>query len=250
MSGVLPIGLGDARKLTKIFTEDHKEYVCVMQLHGEVDEGSLRQIVKEFEGEIYQKPPVRSSVKRRLRKRKIYSIELKELRGKYALLYIASEAGTYMRKLCHDIGQVTGTGAHMRELRRTKSGPFRENVAVSLHELSEAVYLMKNCSDDSLLSKMLIPMEYGVCGIPKVVISDYAVDPLAHGSPLMIPGILAYQEFEKGSLVATITQKGELVSIGEARISSRDLNALKKGEAITTDRVFMDTGVYPKRKKE
>ncbi|MHA1632143.1 MAG: RNA-guided pseudouridylation complex pseudouridine synthase subunit Cbf5, partial [Candidatus Freyarchaeota archaeon] len=99
-----------------------KEYVCVMRMHGDVGFEQVKMVCNEFTGPVYQRPPVRSSVKRRLRIRRIHSIEALEMDGRNVLLKIRCESGTYIRKLCHDIGEVLGCGAHMRELRRIGSG--------------------------------------------------------------------------------------------------------------------------------
>ena len=108
-----------------------------MKLHGNVPEEQVRTAVAEFEDIIYQRPPLRSSVKRRLRTRKIFYIDFLEMEKRNVLLKIGCEGGTYMRKLCHDIGEVLGCGAHMQELRRTRSGSFVENKnIVTLHEVA------------------------------------------------------------------------------------------------------------------
>ena len=103
-----------------------KEYICVMKLHGDSNEGQIKQVLSEFEDEIYQRPPLRSSVKRQLRTRRIYYIDYIETDGRNVLFKVACEAGTYIRKLCFDIGEILGVGAHMQELRRTRSGSFTE----------------------------------------------------------------------------------------------------------------------------
>ncbi|GEM_PF-124014 len=100
VSGVLPVALGDATKLTQALLPAGKEYTCVMHLHGEVPRHKLEQALREFEGEVYQRPPVRAAVKRALRKRRIYYIELLECEGRDVLMRIGCEAGTYARKLC------------------------------------------------------------------------------------------------------------------------------------------------------
>ena len=69
VSGILPIALEDATKITDALLPAGKEYVCLMHLHDKAPKTEIRRILKEFEAEIYQKPPVKSSVKRILRKR-------------------------------------------------------------------------------------------------------------------------------------------------------------------------------------
>jgi H/ACA ribonucleoprotein complex subunit 4 len=255
VTGVLPVALEDGTKVIGLVVHTGKEYVCVMQLHKPVPEEKLRQALSMFVGEIYQKPPLRSSVKRSLRVKKIYDITLLEYNGRYALLKIYSEAGTYMRKLCHDVGLILGVGAHMRELRRTRSGPFREeNGLVRLQDLSEALYRWKYEGKEDLLRRYILPIEYAISHLPKIVIRDTAVDAIAHGANLAVPGIARLHEgINKGDLVALLTLKGELVAIGVAQMSSEEIAKARKGIAVKIRRVIMPPGVYPrawKRKKQ
>ncbi|MEB3779808.1 MAG: RNA-guided pseudouridylation complex pseudouridine synthase subunit Cbf5 [Desulfurococcales archaeon] len=225
-----------------------KEYVCVMQLHKPVEEDKLRGVLNEFTGVIYQKPPVRSSVKRAIRKKRINSIELIEYTGKYALLRVDCEAGTYMRKLCWDIGLVLGVGAHMRELRRTRTGPFHEDRnLVRLHDLAEALYRLKSEGKDDLLRKYVLPGEFTICHLPKVVLRDTAVESVVHGAVLAVPGIARLHEnIKKGDLVALLTLKGELIGIARALMTTQEIIESNKGEAFKPERIIMEPGLYPR----
>ena len=141
-----------------------------MQVHADIPENTIRDLLNEFVGEIYQKPPVRASVKRETRKRFIYQLDVYEIDGRKALFKCSCQAGTYMRKLCSDIGEVLGCGAHMRELRRTRAGPFMEDDSlVTLHQLSAAQTDFES-GDDSALRKIIQPMEVALSSLPKVVI--------------------------------------------------------------------------------
>ncbi|ABM81159.1 putative pseudouridine synthase [Hyperthermus butylicus DSM 5456] len=252
VTGVLPVALEEGTKVIGLVVHTGKEYMCVMQLHRPVPEEELRRAINMFVGEIYQRPPLRSSVKRSLRLKKIYEIELLEYNGRYALMRVFSEAGTYMRKLCHDIGLILGVGAHMRELRRTRSGPFRErNGLVRLQELSEAIYRWKQEGKEDLLRKYILPIEYAVSHLPKIVVRDTAVDAIAHGANLAVPGIARLHEgIKRGDLVALLTLKGELVAIGVAQMSSEEIAKAKKGIAVKIRRVIMPPGVYPRAWKK
>lgn len=249
VSGVLPVTLGSGTKAVGMLMLADKEYVAIMQLHGEVSESRLNDVLKEFTGEIYQKPPVRASVKRVLRVKKIYGIRMLEFRYPYALIVVSCEHGTYVRKLIHDVGEVLGVGAHMRELRRTKTGPFREDdKLVTMHELSEALYTYRELGDDSQLMRYILPIEYAVSHIPKVIISDGAVDALAHGADLAVPGIVKlHNNIRKGEKVAILTLKGELVAIGKSLMTSEEIKNSDKGYAVKNLRVVMQAGTYPKR---
>ncbi|BFH73451.1 RNA-guided pseudouridylation complex pseudouridine synthase subunit Cbf5 [Sulfurisphaera javensis] len=227
-----------------------KEYVCLMQVHCHFDFKELENILKKFIGTIYQKPPVRSSVKRRTRKRNVYNIEILDHEGKFVLLKISSDPGTYMRKICHDVGIILGCGAHMRELRRIRSGIFTEKNLVTLQEVSEALYMWKNCKDETDLRKLLLPEEFATCGIPKVIIDDNAVNAITYGAMLTAPGIVAFQNFKSKDNVAILTLKGELVAIGEAEVNSSQILNMKKGIVIRPKRVIMPRDIYPRSWKK
>ena len=84
---------------------------------------------------------MRSAVKRELRVRNIYYITILELDGQDVLFRIGCEAGTYIRKFCHDVGEALGCGAHMAELRRTRVGDFKEDKTLkTLQDLNDAYH--------------------------------------------------------------------------------------------------------------
>ncbi len=248
MSGVLPVALEDATKIIGYLMLSDKEYVAIMQLHKEVPKERLLEVIREFTGRIYQRPPVRSSVKRSLRIKRVYEIKVLEIDYPFILMRIRCEHGTYVRKLIHDIGEVLGVGAHMRELRRVRTGPFKDdNTLVTMHELSEAIYIARELKDDSKLRSLILPMEYGISHLPKVIIADGAVEALTHGADLAVPGIMLIHEgVKKGDTVALLTVKGELVAIGEALMSTEQVIQSSKGIAVKTKRVIMPRGVYPR----
>lgn len=219
-----------------------------MELHGDVGDSELEDAIKKFIGKIYQRPPLRSSVKRSLRIREIYYIELLERVGRHVLLRVGCEAGTYIRKLVHDIGLILGVGAHMRELRRTRAGPFREDETLTtLQELSEAKYLYEVEGREDLLKKKILPVEYAVAHLKKVIVRDSAVDAIAHGANLALPGVVGLHEgIKRGELVAVFTLKGELVCLGESLMTTEEMLVRDKGIAVKTRRVVMKPGVYPK----
>jgi len=231
-----------------------KEYVALMELHRDVDPDRVVETLKMFVGKIYQRPPLRSSVKRALRIREIYSIDVLEIEGRHVLFKVRCQSGTYIRKLCHDVGLILGVEAHMRELRRIATAHFREEHAHTLQEVSEALYAWRELKYEELLRKILMPAEALVAHLPKIVIKDGAVDAIAHGAQLAVPGISRLHEgISKGDLVAIFTLKGELVALGKALMSSEEMLQSSKGIAVNVTRVFMEPGTYPrmwKRRKE
>jgi len=217
-----------------------------MQIHADVPEQTVRQVLSEFEGEIYQKPPMRSSVKRETRKRTIHRLEVHEIDGRTVLFTCSCQGGTYIRKLCSDIGEVLGCGAHMRELRRTRAGPLTENTGiVTLHELSAAQTELE-AGNEAPMRAMIKPMEIALGALPQIMIRDSAVDAVCHGADLAIPGIVKLDSMiEKTKPVALFTLKGEAVALGRALMTSREILDQEKGVAAKTERVLIDRGTYP-----
>lgn len=217
-----------------------------MQVHADIPEGTLRNVLSEFTGEIYQKPPLRASVKREPRKRFIYKIDVHEIDGRKVLFTCECQAGTYMRKLCSDIGEALGCGAHMRELRRTRAGSFTEDeTLVNLHQLSAAQSDFE-AGDDTALKRIIQPMEMALNQLPKVIIRDSAVDAVCHGAELALPGVVQVDSaIERNQLIAIFTLKGEAVSLGRALLTSREMLDQEKGIAVKVERVIMERGTYP-----
>ena len=216
VTGVLPVALGRATKLINLLHLVPKEYVGVMRLHKDFDENKLREVMKEFEGEIYQVPPLRSAVARRLRKRKIYSLEILDILERDVLFRAKVESGTYIRTLCNDIGEAMCIGAHMEDLRRTATGHFREEDAHTLQDLLDAYIFWKEEGEEKYIRRVIKPAEDIVSFLPRIIVKDSAVDALAHGAPLYKPGVVDMDEVNKGDYVALYTSVGELISVSIA----------------------------------
>jgi len=251
VSGILPTALEDATKMVQTLLPAGKEYICVMHLHGDVPQHRLEQVLREFEGEIYQRPPIRAAVKRQLRARRIYYIELMELEGRDVLMCVGCEAGTYMRKLCFDVGEALGCGAHMRELRRTRTGPFQEDdTLINLHELADAYAFWREEGDEKHLRKVILPVEAAVEHLPKLVVRDGAVDALCHGASLAAPGVLTIETgVSPDDLVALMSLKGELISLARATMTSKQILEAEHGIVAKPERVVMSPGTYPRKWK-
>jgi len=248
VTGVLPVTLEEATKTVQALLVSGKEYVCVMRLHGSASQAKVKTVLDEFVGEIYQRPPVRSSVKRQIRTRKIYYLDFYEMAERNVLFKVGCEAGTYIRKLCFDIGEVLGVGAHMQELRRTRAGPFTEAAnMVTLHDIAYLQAKWQETKDEKAVRKFIQPMEKILEIVPKIVIRDSAVDALCHGANLAAPGVLSLEtDIQKGDTVAVMTQKGEAVALAQALASTQDTLKLSHGLVAKTQRVLMPRSVYPK----
>ena len=247
VSGVLVIGLNNSLRVMHISLREVKEYVGIMHLHRRVDEDVLRKTMAEFVGEIYQIPPMRSAVKRRLRKRRVYSLEIIEVDGRDVLFKARVEAGVYIRALCHDIGEALGVGANMQELRRTASGVFSEKDCVTLHELLDSYIFWKEYGEEEGIRRAIKPLEVMLRDFPKIVIKDSAVDAICHGADLMAPGVLEVDgRVESGRTVVLSTRRGEAVAIARALMGAKDMASSTHGVVADVERVIMDRGTYPK----
>jgi H/ACA ribonucleoprotein complex subunit 4 len=246
VSGVLPIAVAEGTKVLMALSRSDKVYVAVAKFHGDVDVERLRAVLQELQGAIYQKPPLRSAVKRQLRTRRVYSLELLEVDGRYAVIKMHVEAGTYARKIIHDIGEILGVGANMRELRRVAVSCFAEDETVTLQDVADAYYIWRKYGDDTYLRKVLLPIEEVARHLPKIWVRDSAVDALCHGAPLAAPGVAKFEiPFSRGELVALFTLKGELIGVGRALVDGEEVKKMERGLVARTDRVVMRRGTYP-----
>ncbi len=249
VTGVLVIALENTTKLMPILLSSKKEYVALVYLHNDADEKEIRKACNDFIGKIKQLPPKKSAVARRVREREIYYLDILQIKGRFILMRVGTEAGTYIRRLADDIGKSLGCGAHLQELRRTRSGIFSEEQVVTLQKLSDAIAKAKQ-GDESLLREIVMPMEKIADGMKSVVVKDSAVGAIANGAPLAVQGIAKVQDgIEEGEVVIIMSLKGEMVSFGPALMSSEEMAKRPKGLAVKTDKVLISKGVYPEKWK-
>jgi H/ACA ribonucleoprotein complex subunit 4 len=188
VTGVLPVALNRACKLTGFFLGEDKEYIGIMRIHEDISIEQVKQAInKKFLGKIKQTPPVKSRVKRQEREREIKSFEILEKDGKNFLFRTECQGGTYIRKLVSDLGEHLETGAHMLELRRIRAGIFKENdknySAVNLYDFEKAVNEYEK-GDEKKLRKIIIPAEI-VCEVyPIVQIKEDDLKKILTGKPI------------------------------------------------------------------
>ena len=249
VTGTLVITLGKATRVVEVLLTGGKEYICLMHLHAPVEESLIRSTIKDYMGKIEQMPPKRSAVKRQLRTREIYYLEILEIEGQDVLFRVGCEAGTYIRTLCVDLGKKMNSRGHMQELVRSKVCTFTDKEWITLHDLKDAYEEYKE-GNDTALRKMIHPFERAVAHLPKIYVSDFAVDSIAHGAFLSVPGIVKVDsDIDIGDTVALISLKGELVGISTAKMNAQNIWKQEKGVAVGETKVFMDIGVYPRYKK-
>ena len=236
VSGVLPVLLEEACKASRYISEKTKTYVCIMRCGEQPTAATVEETFSHFRGKIWQKPPLASAVAKKLRVREIHSLKTLEVQGKDVLFEAHVDAGTYIRNLCFDAGEVMGIKTEMLELRRTEAAGFTENQAITLQKLSDLWWLYKEHRKTDL-QKHLVQVEDAL-KLKKVVVSDDALRPICTGADLAIPGILSLDEnIKEGDSVALMTGKGELACIAKALLSTKTITSQEKGIAFDVERV-------------
>ena len=209
VTGCLPILTGAATRLAPALLEGPKEYTTVLELHGNPP-ANLDAVVAEFEGPVYQKPPRKSAVARRLRVRELYTLDVLEVDDRQVLLRVECESGTYIRKVCHDIGRALGTGAHMGHLRRTATTPFDDTTLSTLHDLADRLAWLRDEDDteapdgdpEAALRAVISPAERALEHIPRVTVAPSAAEEIADGAPVYAPGVISVGRSSETSAAA------------------------------------------------
>lgn len=244
VSGLLWIGVGPALKLLPLLLDFTKRYVGVIDLHGRVPAAELSAALAEFQGPVFQTPPVRSAVRRERRVRTIYRLTLLERDSPHLLVDVTCESGTYIRSLAVDLGEALGVGAHLAELRRIGTGPFKEEQSTTLHALSDAVAQARGGSPEALLH-LLHPIEEVRREFPQVVLKPGAAAAVAHGAGVARGGIRSVSRpFPEGAQVVLIAPDGAFLGVGEARVASDRFASVPHGWVIESRRIMVDSADY------
>ncbi len=246
VTGCLPIALENSTRITQALLTSGKEYICLMHLHQTHTKDVISKTIEDFRGTIHQLPPVRSAVKRAWRERLVYYFNILEINNRDVLFVIGCQAGTYIRKLVHDIGQQLGSGAHMQQLIRTKAGPFNYKTMWTLQDVRDAYWYAKH-GNEHFIRQVILPIESAITHLAHIWVLDSTVESLCHGATLGIPGISMLQSgIETGDTICILTLKGELIGIGTAQLSSTEISTKEKGLAACINKVFMKPGTYPR----
>ena len=247
-TGVLPILLGQATRLSEFLVEWDKEYEAVLRLGRETDtqdatgtvtretplgkitESELRRVLPQFQGQIQQVPPMYSAVKiggqplykaarkgkvipREPRSVTIYHLELKEMHGADVHLRITCSKGTYIRTLCADIGNSLGVGGHLCQLERTRVGPFSVENSLSLEKIHETSFA--DCQTIAFLS-----LDQALSHVPSVFIESDMVFKVKNGVAIPLSSVDRLERnhallgLSHGSLVKIKEQSGTLLALG------------------------------------
>jgi H/ACA ribonucleoprotein complex subunit 4 len=240
VTGVLPMGLGRGVKVLPVISKAGKVYQGIMHLHHEVSKEALDDAVIKFTGKIEQMPPRISAVARRLRTREIFWFTVQKVEGQNVWFEVGCEAGTYIRKLCHDMGLYLKVEGHMAELRRLQAGPFKIEDSVTLETVRKNYKKYLETKKEIYIQKFILPPETAVEHLPKVYIDVGVIERIKHGSPVFAPGVMAYTaDLQKESVTAIFDTNGNLVAIGISQLSAFELEKAEKGMAIKTDVVLI-----------
>ncbi len=218
VTGVLPVALNRACKLSGFFLGEDKTYVGIARFHEKVELEKVEKTINEkFLGKIKQTPPLKSRVKRQEREREIYYFKIIEQEENDFLFETKVQGGTYIRKLIDDLGRDLGTSAHMLELRREQAGIFSENnkiyPSVTLYEFEKAVEEYKQGNDTSL-RKILIPAEIVAEVCPEVQVSSKNLKIIYSGKPIRNSEVVNFEKLklEKGKLIS-IFNKDKFIGV-------------------------------------
>lgn len=256
VTGCLIVCIDRATRLVKSQQGAGKEYVGVFRLHGPLSAGpdgvlKLHHTMELLTGPLFQRPPLISAVKRQLRIRTIYESKLIEYddRRRLGAFWVSCEAGTYIRTLCVHFGMLLGTGAHMQELRRVRSGAMGESDGmVTMHDVLDAQWVMDNQKDESLLRRVVKPLEALLVKHKRVVVKDSAVNAVCYGAKLMIPGLLMFEDsIEVGDEIVIMTTKGEGIALGIAEMTTAVMATCDHGVVARIKRVIMERDTYPRK---
>lgn len=239
VTGALIVALENATKIISVLMNLDKEYEGIMYLHKDVDIKTLKDTIsKNFLGKITQVPPVKSHVSRKPRKRIVYSFDILKKDEKDVHFKTKVQAGTYIRKLCSDIGKKLGTGAHMKRLKRTKVGHFKLNESYELDEIRKSYKKWRN-GDESSLSKILIPIEKVIPHVKRVYAKNSSVSSIRNGAPVLSSDVIKVQEeIKQNETVGIFSSKEELIALGISKTNSKNILDRKKKSVIRIDRVI------------
>jgi len=217
-SGLLPVCLGEATKVSAFLLDADKHYWVSCKLgertttadaEGEVIESrpvngvtekQLREVMNGYLGDIEQIPPMYSAVKhkgqrlyklarqgveveREPRQITIHEMTLLGYESPLAEIDVRCSKGTYVRTLVEDIGEDLGCGAHVADLRRLGVGPYDASGMVTCEELEECLAE----GGEAALDALLLPMESGLAQWPGVSLTGDAAFYLRQGQPVLVP---------------------------------------------------------------
>ena len=252
-TGVLPIAINEGTKLVPFLGEGPKEYEATLKLGEETTtddwtgkvvmskpwEGvrpeKMEALIQPFLGKIRQTPSMFSAIKmqgkplyrlarkgieveRKEREIEIYKIQIEEIALPLVCLKVSCSKGTYIRTLGKDIGRKIGCGAHLLRLRRTRSGPFTLEQAISWGGL-------RGLSQSDPLHPWLISLEAALSNLPEVIGDERLVSKVRFGKEMMVQDLSpkTLPAFEKGQWLKMSSPEEGLVAILKSEVKGADI---------------------------
>lgn len=240
-TGVLPVCLGKATKLCDMLTDKNKTYETVMLLGkvtdtqdisgtvlsetslDKLDEEGVKKAILSFVGDYMQVPPMYSALKvngkklyelaregveveRKARPVTILDIEIKEINLPRVRMEVSCSKGTYIRTLCHDIGEKLGCGACMEELIRTRVSRFTLEDSLTLAQVQE----LKEAGN---LDKILVPIDEMFSNYEAITLKDEFMSFVYNGNTFLPKHVKQYIELVDGKMVRVYDDKGNFIAI-------------------------------------
>lgn len=245
-TGVLPLCLGEATKVSQFLLNADKAYRAKIRLGIRTDSGDsdgveigrcdafnvsrvdVEKALKNFEGEIEQLPPMHSALKvggvplyelarrgesvaREPRKVTLYRIALTDFDGDEIEIGISCSKGTYIRTIADDLGQMLGCGAHIIALRRTAAGVFTEADCID----SETLEREKAAGGLDKIDRHLIPMDRAIEDLPGVNLPGITAGHVRNGQAVMVrhlpeEGLVRLYEDERFIGIGCIDDDGKV----------------------------------------
>ncbi|XP_035794297.1 H/ACA ribonucleoprotein complex subunit 4-like [Anopheles albimanus] len=252
VTGCLIVCIDRATRLVKSQQSAGKEYVAVFKLHSGVEKvAKVTQGLEKLRGALFQRPPLISAVKRQLRVRTVYDSKLLDYDDvrNMGVFWVSCEAGSYIRTMCVHLGLVLGVGGQMLELRRVRSGIQSEKDGmVTMHDVLDAQYLYENHKDESMLRRVIKPLEGLLVGHKRIIMKDSSVNAVCYGAKIMLPGVLRYEDgIELDQEIVIVTTKGEAVALAIALMTTATMAGCDHGVVAKIKRVIMERDTYPRK---
>lgn len=244
-TGVLPVCLGRATKVCELLTDHDKTYKALLLLGkttdtqdisgevleerdpGDLTEEEVRSCIESFIGEYDQIPPMYSALKvngkklyelaregktveRKSRKVQIHGIRILEMNLPHVRMEVDCSKGTYIRTLCHDIGEKLQVGGCMEELERTKVGRFLKEDAVTLDEVRQKM-------EQGEGAELFTPLDQIFAELPAVTVTDAKAWMSYNGNDLPERFLLEKEAWTDGQEVRVYDSRKNFIGLYQYR---------------------------------
>ncbi|XP_037894189.1 H/ACA ribonucleoprotein complex subunit 4 isoform X2 [Glossina fuscipes] len=165
------------------------------------------------------------------------------------VFWVSCEAGSYIRTMCVHLGLILGVGGQMLELRRVRSGiqTERDNI-VTMHDVLDAMYLYENHKDESMLRRVIRPLEGLLINHKRIIMKDSSINAVCYGAKIMLPGVLRYEDgIEIDQEIVICTTKGEAICLAIAQMTTATMASCDHGVVAKIKRVIMERDTYPRK---